>query len=324
MEKIKKIMIVCGLIGFVMLSGIMFFKFAGNEISTDESQIDTSAQGDVFQIQATGYTQSFVLNATLPDLPSRVLVYRIENGVSKDAARSLGASFGFSNLSQESDEGFLFEDGSRNLAISKISGRIWYTDDARFLRERPENLPTTKEAVRISDAYLSAHGLFPEDAYLVSQSTTNGRFVNSDRSVDIPIYQDRQVNYARKPLNRYSIIGDDISVTIGNNGDVIQLTKYWGNYIPDKEYPIISPATAFEKVKRGESYGYDQSMVTGNTTVQVNSIQLVYFTDPGQIARQKYLRPVYYIQGERFGSGTPERYFNVVPAVPELGGLFDE
>ncbi len=279
------------------------------------------------QSQSLSTGRFVVLNTSLPESPGTIMVYRIENEISREEALSLGKQLGFSNTGMlEGDIAITFIDGDRELLIEWLNGRMIYADFSRLSksdpRDRPENLPSPDKAVQIAKEYLLAYGLFPDDAEFASISHGGTRrAISTDGSVDTIVYQDWQVHFVRKPLNGFTLTSDGITVTVAGGGDIIRLEKYWGTYVPYREYPMITPEE--EKFQTDDYLRLGMAMIPPDAIGYVNNIDIVYFTDPSPITKQTYLRPAYWIRGVWRGDGSTQSFSELIPAVPELGQLIE-
>ena len=54
----------------------------------------------------------------------------------------------------------------------------------------------------------------------------------------------------KSTVSRSSVQDHKIDVEVGGGGDVISVYKVWREYVPYKEFSIITPEEAFEKLKK--------------------------------------------------------------------------
>lgn len=86
-----------------------------------------------------------------------------------------------------------------------------------------------------------------------------------------------------------------IIVSIGDNGEVYEISKYYKDYIEIEKKEVISVNTALKKVEQRNAI-----FTLGETVEQanLNNAALTYWEDPGDIEEQSYLQPVWVFAGE--------------------------
>ncbi|AEA47773.1 hypothetical protein [Archaeoglobus veneficus] len=267
-------------------------------------------------------TTSFVLNTTLPKVSKKLMVYECaEPNVTPEYVSLLAKRFGMNGQPEKVFDEFLLTDGNYHLEVNTKSGRIAYTDVSRWMVgnnvDKPSNLPSDKEAIKIARNYLSEKGLMPTDAIL--RDVTHPRVVAMDREGNVigVGFEDVKVSFTRK-INGLPVVGagSKLDVEVGGNGDVINVYKVWRNYRPYKEYSIITPEQALEKLK-------EIGIFTGIKSVDkavINKVYLGYYTKSAS-EKQTYLQPVYVFEGCAEGENRTEEFKQYIPAIPELGGI---
>jgi hypothetical protein len=148
--------------------------------------------------------------------------------------------------------------------------------------------PSKEEGKNIAEQYLKRRGLLPKDAYLWRVIRKPGKGVV-------------RVGCSRK-IGPYktSGAGAKLFVTVGPEGEVIDVRKSWQDLVPYKAYPIKSPQDALAELQQGKGV-----LINGDTG-KVKEITLRYYTSP---QKQEYVQPIYYFEctGEsgRFGGELP-------------------
>ncbi len=266
-------------------------------------------------------TTSFVLNTTLPKVPKKLMVYEcVEPKVTLEYVSLLAKRFGMNEQPEKVFDEFILTDGNYHLEVNTKSGRIAYTDASRWMVgndvDKPSNLPSDEKAIKIARNYLSEKGLMPADAIL--RDVTHPRVVAMDKegsTIGVG-FEDVKVSFTRR-INELPVVGagSKLDVEIGGNGDVINVYKVWRNYRPYKEYSIITPEQALEKLK-------EIGVFTGIKSVDkvINRIYLGYYTKSAS-EKQTYLQPVYVFEGYAKGENRTEEFKQYIPAIPELGGI---
>ena len=116
------------------------------------------------------------------------------------------------------------------------------------------NLPPEEEAIRFALEALKQYGGVPEDAKLSRVQTEYVEVVNTSTGKII----DRKPTLVRVSFQRYlngmPVIGPggEITVFIGDNGEIIDLIKIWRKLEYVGNVRIIPAEKAYEKLKKGE------------------------------------------------------------------------
>ncbi len=303
--------------------GLIIFSLITVGIAYTTKQSNTEIQSLSFNNVKGFRTTSFVLNTTLPEVPKRLMVYECaEPNVTLEYVSQLAKQFGMNGQPKKEVFGeFVLTDGKYHLEVNTKSGRLAYTDASRWMVgnniDKPSNLPSDKEAVKLARNYLSEKGLMPADAIL--RDVTHPRVVAMDKEGNIIRvgFEDVKVSFTRK-INGFPAVGagSKLDVEMGGNGDVINIFKVWRDYRPYKEYSLITPEQALEKLKK-------VGVFTGIKSVDkavINKIYLGYYTKPAS-EKQTYLQPVYVFEGYAKGENRTEEFKQYIPAIPELGGI---
>lgn len=201
---------------------------------------------------------------------------------------------------------------------------------ARYLGDFVPELPTTDEAQKIADMFLTENKLLPNHpselklVHIGGLRTTsvigspNGLFGQQSGPVIDKLIT---LTYGRQ-LNGYPLIGpgSKIILDIGEKGEVLSLTRHW-NELSEKVTPIsptetysLDEALALAKRQISKEFGK-------NARYEILSSQIAYFDNNG-----KFLQPVYAFQTKIFldqQTGAFE-YPSIIPVLrksPELLNL---
>jgi len=269
-------------------------------------------------------TPSYVLNTTLPSGPDKLMVYkstRPDISVEREEVSSLAKRLGLTGDVSEVSGEFIRTDGQYHLEVNKNSGRVAYTDTSRWMtgndKDKPLNLPSDDEATDMARKFLIGNGLMPDDAVLCK--VDHPRVVAIDKTGDVIDvgFEDVRVSFTRE-VDGLPVVGagSKIDVEVGGGGDVISMYKVWREYMPYKEFSIITPDEAFEKLK-------EVGIFTGIKDVETASIDMVYLGYYAKSASevQTYLQPVYIFEGEAKGDNETSEFVQYIPATSELGGM---
>ena len=207
--------------------GLIIFSLITVGIAYTTKQSNTEIQSLSFNNVKGFRTTSFVLNTTLPEVPKRLMVYECaEPNVTLEYVSQLAKQFGMNGQPKKEVFGeFVLTDGKYHLEVNTKSGRLAYTDASRWMVgnniDKPSNLPSDKEAVKLARNYLSEKGLMPVDAVL--RDVTHPRVVAMDKEGNIigVGFEDVKVSFTRK-INGFPAVGagSKLDVEIGGNGEI--------------------------------------------------------------------------------------------------------
>lgn len=183
------------------------------------------------------------------------------------------------------------------IEISKISGSLRYMDQNRpnANLDAPQYLPSDNEAVRIATKFLKDRDLYPEGA--VNPTTYRENAYSGENTITFG-----QIGvWYHRVINGLNVEGTQYVVYIGGNGDVIGYYANWRDYEPYREFPLVSPEIAFEKLK---IKGVPVGMNPKDTMVAIDNVYLAYHTKAGAYA-EDYLEPVWVFEGNVMADGKP-------------------
>nr|WP_319375459.1 hypothetical protein [uncultured Methanoregula sp.] len=128
--------------------------------------------------------------------------------------------------------------------VKKISFRSNKTQEIKM------RIPGAGEAPGIAKEALEPFGGLPPDAVLVESRQVFWTDFNASTGVAdkrFPIYTRVQ---HRMQANRSPVMGTVIEVRLGENGELLELTKEWCTLVYAGETPVITAKESFEKLKR--------------------------------------------------------------------------
>ncbi|MBI4712631.1 MAG: hypothetical protein HY762_04930 [Planctomycetes bacterium] len=163
-----------------------------------------------------------------------------------------------------------------------------------------ERLPTEEEAKAIAIDFSKKLDIYPQDAVY-----RGARFmIEKERIIDIggtkiiqgfETYGGHIILDFDRFLNGYGFWGSvSFHVKVAKGGKVVKVYQSWPELEPFKEYPIIKPEEAFERLINGNGIiwhvrGQDDYIPEGN----VYEITFCYYISPGY---QEYVHPCYYFK----------------------------
>jgi hypothetical protein len=150
-----------------------------------------------------------------------------------------------------------------------------------------------KDAPAAAEKILEKYGGLPKDAVLRSSETSYVKRFNKTTGQEenvFPVYTD--VWYRRQLDGMPVLWGGYIEVTLGENGELLELRKVWRTVEPAGTARVIPASVAFEKLLQGN----DLDRTKGPYDVSIDRIQLGYYENPNNVS-QEYLEPVWFFQG---------------------------
>lgn len=260
-----------------------------------------------------------ILRATFPSGPSTMMAYTVVPDNSPERAQEIAKKLGISKDLKQIDDSFYMNDGDWIFSYLLCSGAFDYFDSGpksnRTRIDMPEYLPGEKEATTIAESYLKAHDLWEEEAVYDRTIYQYGYVLWGANNTKQLVRQTMDVQF-RRISNGYPIDGDGIRVSLGGHGDVIEVSKVWRTYIPDKEYQIITAEEAYRQLVKD----HPTFPPTEGHPVTVTGIYLGYVTRP-RGETMDLLKPAYAFEYETEYDGDPVNGTWYIPAVPELGNL---
>jgi hypothetical protein len=137
-------------------------------------------------------------------------------------------------------------------------------------------IPSWEDAPRIAAHALAPYGGLPGDAVLQeSRQIFSKNDHASYGSFDEPAPQYTRVLY-RKQAGGLPVMGTAIEVRLGENGELLELSKEWCTLEPAGETPIITAEEALEKLKRQDLIGKIPCCTGGFT---ITGVQLGYHVE---------------------------------------------
>ncbi|WP_202319829.1 two-component system regulatory protein YycI [Archaeoglobus neptunius] len=152
------------------------------------------------------------------------------------------------------------------------------------------NLPSEEDAVRFAMKALEKYGGLPEDAVLSKVQIEYAEVINTDTGK----IADRKPTLIRVTFKRYvdgmPVIGPGgkIVVYIGDNGEIVDLTKIWRKLEYAGKAKIIPAKEAFDRLVKGEVV----MKPMGKLKLKITDVELGYFA-AGFGKRQEYYTPVW-------------------------------
>jgi hypothetical protein len=170
-------------------------------------------------------------------------------------------------------------------------------------------IPSEEEAISLAEKVLEQYGGLPFDAILRKAERVTMKEYNTATGVTGQEYpQWTQVIYTRQVAGLpVAGPGAEITVCLGENGEVLQFDKVWRTLQYVRDIPIISAEEAFDKLKRRELVEIPQSSMNG---LIVSDIRLGYYAEDRDHDQENY-NPVWIF----YGTTHPEIDRNLYPYI---------
>lgn len=270
-------------------------------------------------ILGPGGSPEIILNAEFPANPPQMMVYTVVPQNTREDAVEIAKKLGVAEELEQIDDYLLYaNEGEWNFQYRLPSSAFSFDTHRKSGRnpiDMPEYLPSEEDAIVIAEQYLKSKGIWEDSAEYSRTVYQYGYTLSGANNTKQLVHQTMDVLFGRN-LNGYNVAGDYIKVSIGGNGDVIGLFKVWRTYTPDKEYAVISPEEAYQKlIQNGSVFP-----VSKEDQVSINRVYPGYATrTPSE--SMDLLKPVYAFDYETMSDGKPITGTVFIPAVPELGEL---
>jgi hypothetical protein len=257
---------------------------------------------------------NYQLDASLPDTPDTVPVYRLKYpDVTEEYALNIGDKFGVSEplVDFKDSSGLYFlknKHSDEGLEIALETGAILYHTNMKKLypAEKP-SLPDDEAAKDIALKFLEEKGLLTPDIR-VKEVVTGGTYYYGVAHLAVVF----DYNIGDFPAVG---IGKKLSVRIGDEGEVVQAQWYHTEYeTTDMEVLIKTAQQAYKELINNQLMLQPLGMEEGRK-VRITEVSLGYYLD-SMTQTQDYVYPVYVFEGEYLDTleGNPSVFIQYVDA----------
>lgn len=250
----------------------------------------------------------------MPEFPEHIQIYRIETpDITAEYVAEVGAKLGLPGEAVLGSDGryrMSDKEQGRYLEVDPASGTIWYST-SNLSRMSVPTLPSQEKAATIATDFLAERGWLPQGV-IVKSVRPYGLQIGSTLAL-------LSIAFSYPPDIQLTGYGGDYSVSIGHEGEVVEMKINVRTYVPVEEVPLKPIEQAYRELKKtGRKY-----TSIGSHWVKIEAVSIAYWLDY-QIEGQEYVYPVYEFTG-RFGKyfgGTPSPYRGWVDATYESSILF--
>ena len=243
---------------------------------------------------------TFELSTSLPDADDVMMIQKVKQpNISVNTVTDIGSRLGFVGPTIDlHGKALLMANEGTELIVWLNAGAIEYNNgDIVFPKEAP-NLPSNEEVKRMATEFLTKAGLLPSDA-IIQEPVPGAAYSGPVESTTGEIVSESYVAHLLVRFDRYidgiPVTGTtQLSVRVGNNGEIGRILKVWRELEPNRQTTIKSPEKALQELKDGKST-HDASVDCER--VVLKRIYLAYWMEAASV-EQEYVVPVYVFEGE--------------------------
>jgi hypothetical protein len=227
-------------------------------------------------------------------------------------ANRLRASMGLRGQMQLASQGVSTNDGDRILGVFEGSGAVVFADRGKlFSMNAGRNLPNRGQAMNIARDFLSKHGLLPNEAQILDVSETRTAIMRGPNAAPTEVVNNLVVHFNFRIAGQEVVgPGAKMSVTIGDNGEVIGVYRAWRDIESEVEVDAGTPDRALRKFMEISRDGPPNLLKTGRVKpvnkVRIQHFQVGYMLAPGPEGTRNTLEPVYIFRGKLEGHREPD------------------
>jgi hypothetical protein len=278
---------------------------------SENSTFNSSSQNEMLTLNPTLSDQPphwipepISLNASYPQFPEKMIVYSVIPDEMDTKIGDLKNDFNISGrldifqipgFSREID---VVEDnnGSRRGLVMRIDSGFYRYYVNRFVPEGCSIL-NYQQAQEFAKSYLKNKGLLTDDALFDHISHSEETLNENNTS----IYRSYGVWFNRK-ING-TISNDYVYLELSCSGEILSYEEFWKKIEPLKEYPLISPDEAYQKILTTDRWG------------KITNVSLEYYSGSRHDITN-YILPAFVFRGVRssYCSGTEPFEYYIIAA----------
>jgi hypothetical protein len=213
------------------------------------------SDNDIKSVSGLGQTEEFIINTTIPATTGQFPCYKV--------------------LYEEREE-----EGSPDMMDTK------------------DSIPSEEESLEITSQFIQKYGGLPEDAYLYDVNSLYLKQINKSSGepvveAEYPIMV--EVTYNRR-IDGMPVVGsgDTITVSLGENGEIIYFSKSWRILEEAGVMDVISGEEAIGKLKSGQVMNNPMGDIS--SVVEIQKAEIGYFSATPD-TEQEYYEPVWIFTG---------------------------
>lgn len=192
-------------------------------------------------------------------------------------------------------------DAPQTAPVYTVTGTDTFFKGTPEIMNARENVPSQEEAPMLAEDALAPYGGLPKDAVLKDVEVISLREVNTTSgSVEAVYPQWTQVIYTQQ-VDGMPVVGPgaEIIVSLGEDGEVLEVSKMWRNLTYARDVRITPVSEAVDAIQAGNVIDRPQSPL-GYT--KITGIALGYYAEDISSPQKEYT-PVWIFSGTEENSG---------------------
>ena len=287
----------------VMLACVLLISFSGcGAQSVSVPQLDIPMNGN------TPPEINHTIELSTADLQTTAEIYRFVEPAEnpEEILAKLSGIFGLSTGAQveQYDNFVVMKDGKLRIEYETDTG-MWSFRDNSYDKRLTHTLPSEEESAEIARTFLTENGLYDERFTMGSVVVS----YSGDPADDTYAPYCNSV-YFYPVLNDKPILGvSRIVVSIGENGQIIEVLKYYKDFVSYGEIELESPISFTEGIQTNQ---YSTSINSDAVSSTITEVELAYWEDAGSCEDQPFLQPVWVFTGSSVQSDGSEDTFDII------------
>lgn len=273
--------------------------------------------------QGSASDVTYILEAPTKHILSEEKIYKaVPPNVTPEKLQTLAKKFDINGQVSEGSQKQTLEisDDHKQLSVSKNNGFFTYVNKDTYenLDIVRDNIPSDDKCMQIAKGFLTDRDLLPKrfEIIKVSHTTSGSPLTNDEKLLSSDVYFYPTLN--EKPVYGVS----RIIVTVGNNGEIEAVSKYYKDVEYMENAKLKSPDKALSELKAGKS---SNSLPEQVKDVKIKKVAIGYWED----VDAELIQPVYAISGNAEQYGKTITWDAFLPAIdnvelsqePDLGNV---
>jgi hypothetical protein len=302
---------------FIFCTSILIFSCLNIELISKGANLESSNN----QLSKSDITivSTFSHEYLIPEVPDTMMVYQtVDPQITEEDMIPLLEAFNIDSDIVDRGKQFVAKEGKTfikafnreygsNYKILEVfnqpgTGYLRFTDTTKQrFEDKAENLPSKDEAIDRAEAFLRSNNLLPENAFFTRVGYDEFEKFDSEGSTIETGVSAISVAFGFT-IDGMKVEGSGakITVTFGDDSEIISVLKCWREIKPDQQKAVIPLEEVFRSFKDRwpkeavEPKQLEQADLV--TKVTIKEIYIAYYTEPGCIP-QNHIKPVYVFKG---------------------------
>jgi hypothetical protein len=298
----------------ILVIGGLSVELIGKSAEFNQSVVDSVSTDKIV-------LSTFNIKVTLPEIPEKMMVYKtVDPYITGDDITQLKDVFNIDGKIINRGKQYVVREGNPRFKVNNLkygadynkvlevfkqpgTGYLRFTNIKMLGREeKARNLPSEDEAINIAEEFLKRNNLLPDNTffnkvgyYEFMEFDSNGLTIDSGVSA-ISVSFGFTIGDIKVEGP-----GAKVSVTFGDDSEIISVLKCWREITPNEKHEIIPFQDVYDSFKERwppeatDSEQKEQADIL--TTVNIREVYLTYYAESGCIP-QSYIEPVYVFRGD--------------------------